>query len=155
LLSEQIPFVDFIDPIRSFTISPDGRRAVYASVNAGIRQLYMRDLGAADATPIPGTENGEDPFFAPDGKRLGFWVRRENALKVIGIDGGSPLTLGRELQDRGATWLPDDSIIYSPSTDALPRGLEDASWAALDEAPTSYAVAVSSRGARSNLDRAR
>ena len=115
LLSEQLPAVS-ADPYRSFAISPDGRRVVYAALGQGVRRLYLRDMQSLDATPIVGTENGDDPFFAPDGKRLGFWAG--GALKVVGLDGGSPVILAQPVQDRGATWAPDDTIIYSPATDA-------------------------------------
>ena len=115
LLSEQFPATSG-DPFRSFAVSADGRRVVYAAVGGGVRRLYLRDLKTLDATPIAGTDDGDDPFFAPDGRRLGFWT--SDALKVVDVDGGSPVTIARPVQDRGATWAPDDTIIYSPATDA-------------------------------------
>ena len=100
-----------------FAISLDGRRVVYSAVSGGLQQLYLRDMQTLEAKPIRGTENGQGPFFAPDGRRLGFWA--DGALKVIGIEGGSPVTLVHvhSVTNRGATWAPDDTIIYSPSTD--------------------------------------
>ena len=114
LLADQLPAISE-ELFRSFAISPDGRRVVYAAVSGGVRRLYIRDMQTLEAKPIVGTETGTDPFFAPDGKRLGFWA--EGALKVIGIEGGSPVTLVQGAADRGATWTPDDTIIYSPGPD--------------------------------------
>jgi len=115
LMLEQLP-VNSADGLRRFAISPDGRRVAYAAVSEGVRRLYLRDMQTLEAKPIAGTERGTDPFFAPDGKRLGFWA--DGALKVTGLDGGSPVTLVDGVQDRGATWAPDDTIIFSPVTDA-------------------------------------
>lgn len=81
----------------------------------GVRRLYLRNLQTLEAKPIAGTEGGFGPFFAPDGRRLGFWV--EDALRVIGIDGGSPITIAQGVMDRGATWAPDDTIIFLPLAD--------------------------------------
>ena len=90
LLADQLPAISE-ELFRSFAISPDGRRVVYAAVSGGVRRLYIRDMQTLEAKPIVGTETGTDPFFAPDGKRLGFWT--DDALKVIGVEGGSPVTL--------------------------------------------------------------
>jgi len=50
-----------------FAVSPDGRRIVFAAIAAdGKRQLWLRPLDFEIAQPIPGTEDGNAPFWSPD-----------------------------------------------------------------------------------------
>ncbi|MDO8680508.1 MAG: protein kinase [Acidobacteriota bacterium] len=115
LLSEQVPAWT-AGSERSFAISPDGRRIVYAAITAGSPQLYLRDMRSVEATPIAGTENALSPFFSPDGQRIGFFA--DGRILVLALGGGAPLVLANAANARGATWAPDDTIIYSPATDA-------------------------------------
>jgi serine/threonine-protein kinase len=55
-------------------ISPDGRRLVFPARGPdGKQQLATRLLEQAQATLLPGTEGGRDPFFSPDGQWIGFF----------------------------------------------------------------------------------
>jgi len=101
-------------------LSPDGSRLVYVANRGGRRQLYLRQMDRLEATPIPGTEGGHSPFFSPDGQSVGFVV--VNKLKKVSVTGGAPQTLADiSPVTRGATWGPDDTIIF---TRALDHGLE-------------------------------
>lgn len=64
LLSDQPP-ASSEELVRSFAISPDGRRVAYAAMGEGVRRIYLRDLQTLEAKPIAGTESGFGPFFAP------------------------------------------------------------------------------------------
>jgi serine/threonine-protein kinase len=101
--------------------SPDGSRLVYVASNGGKRQLYLRRLDRLEATPIPGTEGGYGPFFSPDGQSVGFAVGSN--LKKIPVSGGAPQILtGTPPVWRGATWGPDDTLIFAASaTSGLSR----------------------------------
>ena len=68
---------------RDFTaaISPDGTRLVFPIGDSGASQLAVRSLGQLNATPLPGTEGGENPFFSPDGEWVAFGADRK--LKKI------------------------------------------------------------------------
>jgi eukaryotic-like serine/threonine-protein kinase len=94
-------------------VSPDGSRLVYAANHSGSTQLYLRSIGRFEATPIPGTEGAETPFFSPDGQSVGFFA--DGKLKKISLRGGAPLTLCIASANRGASWCPDDTIIFTPS----------------------------------------
>ncbi|MGD8361663.1 MAG: protein kinase, partial [Gemmatimonadota bacterium] len=59
---------------RRFALSPDGRQLVYAARRQGRNQLFLRPLDRDESSPIPGTENGRDPFFSPDGRWVGFFA---------------------------------------------------------------------------------
>jgi Tol biopolymer transport system component len=78
-----------------FAISPDGTTIVYAgSSTSGTTQttmLYRRPLSDPQATPIPGTEGAEYPFFSPDAKWIGFCAG--NKLKKVALDGGPPIDI--------------------------------------------------------------
>ncbi|HLJ24494.1 MAG TPA: winged helix-turn-helix domain-containing protein [Candidatus Acidoferrales bacterium] len=96
-------------------LSPDSSRLVYvAASHAGIGQLYLRSISRFEATPIPGTEGAYNPFFSPDGQSVGFAAKGE--LKKVSLSGGAPLTLCSVTGLRGATWAPDGTIIFAPST---------------------------------------
>ncbi|HEV2349499.1 MAG TPA: protein kinase [Terriglobia bacterium] len=97
----------------AITLSPDGRRLVYSADHGGTNQLFVRPLDSLEATPIPGTEGAESPFFSPDGLSLGFFAGGK--MKRVSLSGGAPLTICNAAADRGATWLPDDTIIFSPA----------------------------------------
>ena len=102
--------------VASFAIAPDGGRIVYVAGGIGSRQLYLRDMSSVEATPIAGTEGASTPFFSPDGQRIGFFSGGK--LRVMALAGGAPLVLADAQIGRGGAWAPDDTVIYSPATDA-------------------------------------
>ena len=95
----------------SVAISPDGSHVVYTGPGAD-RQLYLRSLDSPEANPIPGTEGGDNPFFSPDGQWIGFFASRK--LMKVAVSGGPALTLCDAPNVAvGATWGPDDTIVFS------------------------------------------
>jgi eukaryotic-like serine/threonine-protein kinase len=115
LLSEQHP-AQTTDPVRSFAISRDGTRVVYVAEGDGVRRLFLRDMQSIEPRPMAGTDGAATPFFSPDGERVGFVAGGK--LKTIALNGGAPLILADSGNARGATWAANDTIIYSPLTDA-------------------------------------
>ena len=100
------------DPI-SLGISPDGRRLVFAATVDGRPRLWLRELGSVSPRPLPGTENGEMPFWSPDSRSLGFFV--PGKLKRIDVDTGSVQELANASGGRGGTWSADGTILFTPS----------------------------------------
>jgi Tol biopolymer transport system component len=101
------------DNYLTVAISPDGRRVVYVGRRADKRQLFLRSLDAAEAAPIAGTEGAYSPFFSPDGQWVGFWA--DDKIKKVALSGGAPVTVcDCGVSDRllGATWGPDDTIVF-------------------------------------------
>lgn len=78
-------------------------------------QLFRRPLGQFEAVPIPGTEDGLNPFVSADGQWVGF--RAGDALQKVALAGGPSQTL-TTLPDgiRGADWGSDDVIVYGLNT---------------------------------------
>jgi Tol biopolymer transport system component len=66
-----------------------------------------------EATSLPGTENGYIPFFSPDGQWIGFFAGGK--LKKVSVNGGQPITLCEAPTPRGASWGPDDTIVFTPT----------------------------------------
>jgi serine/threonine-protein kinase len=88
-------------------ISPDGRRIVFAAKTGLATRLLDQDA----ITVLPGTANGFDPFFAPDGEWVGFFA--DGKMKKISVRGGAALALCDAPFPRGASWGEDGSIIVA------------------------------------------
>jgi serine/threonine-protein kinase len=101
------------DPQRLFAVSRDGQRVAFIAERDGVPCLYLRELRTLQAIVIPGTENAMQPFFSPDGQRIGFFAGGK--LKVVSLAGGAPEDRAQINWPRGGTWAPDDTIIFSPS----------------------------------------
>jgi serine/threonine-protein kinase len=87
--------------------SPDGTALVYSSG----RQLFLRRLDQIDPVPLRNTERGAQPFFSPDGQNVGFFA--DGSLKRVALTGGQAVTLAPASELMGATWGPDDTIVFS------------------------------------------
>jgi len=95
-------------------ISPDGSTIVFAAQGEDREpQLYLRKLDSFESRPIPGTEDGQDPFFSPDGEWVGF-VTADNKLKKVSLHGGSSLIADGAMPG-GATWAGDGTIYFLKS----------------------------------------
>ena len=85
-----VPFLDDGAPFRRIAVSRDGSRIVYP----GEGRLWVRDIGNPVARPIPGTENNVvEPVFSPDGASIAFVSVTGRALKTVGINGGTAITV--------------------------------------------------------------
>jgi len=92
--------------------SPDGRTLVFCGVSGGRRSLFRRDLAAAKAVQVAGTEDGQSPFISPDGRWIGFAAGGK--LMKVEAAGGRPIQLAGAQGAGGATWLADDTIVFAP-----------------------------------------
>jgi Tol biopolymer transport system component len=100
-------------------ISPDGRRIAYLAVKpeSGRVEIYVRELEALEARPIPGTEGPNiglwNPFFSPDGESIGYVVPGRGLISA-GIDGRPPIKIADGPDPFfGAWWADDNTVIYS------------------------------------------
>ena len=102
----------------NIALSPNGKRLVYIGPGQGGDQLWVRDRDRLDATPLPGTVGASNPFFSPDGARIGFSTGSNVQLKVVSVNGGPPITLATTGSGSGGggAWGPDGWIYFdSPS----------------------------------------
>lgn len=91
-------------------------------------RLWLRKRDQLHATSLTGTEDAINPFFSPDGSRVGFVsTRPPRAVRVVSLHGGSPSTVTDSLVDfGGAAWacgyiyfdgrLEGDGIARIPET---------------------------------------
>ena len=110
---------------RDLAITPDGSRLIYAG-NQGT-QIFVRSLDAlAPVAVFTGSVSGL--FVSPDGQWIGF---RDglSMLKKVAVAGGPAVTLATidTAGYSGATWGPDDTIIFA--TNSVDTGLQRVSAA--------------------------
>ena len=107
-----VTFPDSAAPTTGISLSPDGSALVYGGGPPGDRRLWIRRNDGAAPIAIPGTEGGETPAIAPDGRRVAFRLGRQ--IMVVPIDGGSPVVVGDSMELAGPfAWLDDDHLIVS------------------------------------------
>jgi len=96
---------------RTLALSPDGTKIVYVTVGPGLVQhLVTRSLDDVTPRVLEGTEGAMQPFFSPDGRWIAFLTSQQ--LKKMPIDGGPITNIGEVGQIFGATWTPDDRIVF-------------------------------------------
>ena len=104
------PLVTSLPP--AMALSPDGQRIVLVVSQDGKTHLAIRELSSFDVKLIPGTEGAAMPFFSPDGQWLGFFA--DGKLKKILVAGDTAIVLTNVQNFHGGTWLPDDTIVFTP-----------------------------------------
>jgi Tol biopolymer transport system component len=99
-------------------VSPDGRHIAFQVVARGKWELWIRDLDSSSPRMLTVVENRpEQPFWAPDNHRLGFFDG--DKLKKVDITGGPAVAIadtgGNRI--RSGSWNRDDVIVFaSPNT---------------------------------------
>jgi eukaryotic-like serine/threonine-protein kinase len=103
------------------TISSTGTTVVFQGSTAGGSMLYARELGLAEAREIPGTQGASFPFLSPDGAALGFFADGQIRRVPLTSNGGAQAAVATTVRFGGASWGPDDVIVYS-------RGVLEGLW---------------------------
>jgi Tol biopolymer transport system component len=109
-----------IDPNdRAIAIAPDGSKVAYTGASASVygagvqSSLFVRALDQLQPTLLAGPGGVREPFFSPDGTWVGFFDP-VIPLKKMSVAGGPAVQLALlDAPSRGATWGPDDAIIYA------------------------------------------
>jgi hypothetical protein len=105
-------------------VTPDGRRIAYLAGESEAR-LYLRPLDQLNPTLLaPNISNPVTIFVSPDSQWIGFANLADFSLKKVAVTGGPPLPLAKLPQNvfpNGATWLPDDSIVFGTINAGLMR----------------------------------
>ena len=97
---------------RNIAISPDGSKVVYTTALSSRFQLVVRAIDRVEGTVIAGTDRGRDPFFSSDGRQIGYATLDE--LRRVSVEGGSSFKICRlSVVFSGASWGPDDSIVFA------------------------------------------
>ncbi|MBI3047876.1 MAG: serine/threonine-protein kinase [Acidobacteria bacterium] len=95
-----------VSHIGNIAIAPDGGRIAYVTNG----QVHVRALDQFEGIPIAGTQGAGNPFFSPDGRWIGFHA--DGKLQRVSLGGGAPLTIASTAAVFGASWGPDDIIVF-------------------------------------------
>ena len=90
-------------------LSPDGKRVVYAATLNNTRSLWLRSLDDVAARPLRGTENGQMPFWSPDGRFLAFFAGGK--LQRLDVGGGTIVDVCNTPTTYGGAWASDGRIL--------------------------------------------
>jgi eukaryotic-like serine/threonine-protein kinase len=92
-------------------ISPDGRKLVYSGPAEGGSRLWVRPVDQLTATPIAGTEGASNPFFSPDGQRVGF-IKGGTQVRIASFEGAPTVTLTDKANSTGGDWGDDGNVYF-------------------------------------------
>jgi eukaryotic-like serine/threonine-protein kinase len=93
-------------------LSPDASKVAFvAQDEQAVDRLFVRELNAKDAKPIPGTENATYPFWSPDGESLAFFTA--GRLRRVSLNGGPVLDICPATRFRGGSW-GRNGIVFAP-----------------------------------------
>src|SRR4029079_5880979 len=91
----QLTRLDLVTPLTtdpfSFALSPDGRQRAFVAAVDGQSKLWLRPFDQTVAQPLAGTDRARAPFWAPDGRAIGFFA--DSSLKRVDLSGGPPQVL--------------------------------------------------------------
>jgi serine/threonine-protein kinase len=109
------------DQTGNVVLSADAQKLVFSGIDeAGQSALYVRRLDSDEMLKLEGTENGENPFFSPDGTWVAFFA--EGRIKKVPVGGGPPVDVCDQVGSaRGASWGYDDRIVF-------PRHFDTGLW---------------------------
>jgi eukaryotic-like serine/threonine-protein kinase len=102
-------------------ISPDGKILAFNATDTnGKTQIWLRQLNALAAQPLPGTEGTRRPFWSPDSRFLGFVA--DGKLKKIDVTGGPPTKICDAPTGVDGSWSPEGVILLDGTgTDPIYR----------------------------------
>ena len=103
LTSSQSPLV---------SLSGDGRTLLFVAEGPKGAAIFRRSFERLAVTRIEGTDGAEHPLLSPDGRWVAFFSG--GSLRKVAADGGAPVELVKALAPRGASWMPDGSLVFSP-----------------------------------------
>lgn len=110
-LSVTLPAGVRVDALQgSVAVAADGSRLAFIAGADGRTRLFVRDVASYEAREILGSDGARDPFFSPDGRRLGFFAG--GRLSTVAVDGSDLRVVAAVSGGAGATWMPDDSIVF-------------------------------------------
>ncbi len=93
-------------------VAPTGRRFAFVGRAASAQRLYIRELSSLAPLAIAGTEGARQPFWSPDGTRLGFFANGK--LMTVSVPDGVPVALADAPDPRGGTWSHLGTIVFQP-----------------------------------------
>ena len=107
--NSSVPF-----PTNYVALSPGGRRLALVAFSEQFNKnvIWLQQVGGRGATVLPGTEGAAYPFWAPNGRSIGFFA--DGKLKTIDVASGrSAQVLADAPFGRGGAWSKDGVILFT------------------------------------------
>src|SRR5262249_16482105 len=106
------------------TLSPDGSYLAYPGTSSSGSQIFVRPLDQLEAKSVAAV--GGTPFssiagFSPEAHWIPYFDFVDHKLKKVPVTGGAPIALCTIQRLRGASWGPDDTIIFADDAGGLSR----------------------------------
>ncbi len=101
-------------------MSPDSQLLAFVATGAdGVSRIFVRHMDAAEARPLAGTDRAGAPFWAPDGRSLGF--RKEGGLYRVAVDGSAARSALWSVPGgfSGGTWSARGVIVFASRSGLL------------------------------------
>ena len=109
----------------TFALSPDDTYIAFVASEAGVgtSQLYVRATDRLDAVAVTGTDGAVTPFFAPDGRTVGFVSSADGKMRKVDVDGGPVTTIASDVVLAGSapSWGDDGYIVFAGTDFRLHR----------------------------------
>ena len=106
-------------------LSPDGTKVAYVAEGDEGQFVYVHDLGTGEIQRIEGSDDGEAPFFSPDGEWVAFGAgslsgpsKLPGELRKASLEAGIAQTLSPVPDYFGGTWAEDGTIYFAGEMDA-------------------------------------
>ena len=127
-LAYQVTHTDHASP----SISPDGKRLVYAAIIAGKEQLFTMNLDGSDSAQIThDSSNHNNPVWSPDGRKIVYSLEDDKGetIYTMNATGGGEVRITPDDQQKyiHPDWSPDGTKIIYCSTDDLHPPLKNKS----------------------------
>ena len=103
-------------PLTELAVSGDGTWIAYSAGLGYDARLLLRDLREDTTQQMDASFSGGglSLAFSPDGEWIAFYSARDNSLKRLSVQGGSPIPIAETAeQPDGVSWGPDDTIVFS------------------------------------------
>ena len=121
-------------PYQVPAVSRQGDRIVFPALVGNSERLYVRALDSSSTSVLAGSDGGAKPFWAPDGRQVGFVV--PGHLKAVEFTGGAPRAVcalrgsfgGGAWSEHGVIVFADDHDLYRVAADGgepVPLGKRD------------------------------
>jgi Tol biopolymer transport system component len=95
-------------------VAPDGRSMAFCfAAEREVTRLWLHSFESGESRVVPGSELAEQPFWSPDGRRLGFVSRGQ--LRTLELATGQIEALATAADPRGGAWTDDGEIVIAPT----------------------------------------
>jgi hypothetical protein len=93
-------------------VAPNGRSVAFVVVGRdGVSRIAVQEFRETEARVLTDTPNAREPFWSPDGRRIGFFA--DGSLETILVSGGSPERIAKVSSvPGGGSWGSDGTILY-------------------------------------------